>query len=58
VLTITGVDEANVAMQTIAFTTPIVRAITGAKVGDVIHFKLGATLKTLSIEAIDYGNLV
>jgi transcription elongation factor GreB len=58
VLTITGVDEANVAMQKIAFTTPIVRAITGAKVGDVIHFKLGTNKSILSIEAIDYRNLV
>jgi transcription elongation factor GreB len=58
VLTITGVDEANVAMQKIAFTTPIVRAIIGAKVGDVVDFKLGANLRVLSIEAIEYGNLI
>jgi transcription elongation factor GreB len=56
VLTITGVDEANVAQGKIAFTTPIARAIIGAKVGDTVDFKLGGENRPLHIEYIKYGS--
>jgi transcription elongation factor GreB len=53
-ITITGVDEANVAQGKIAFTTPIARAIMGAKVGDTVNFKLGSEVRPLVIQKIDY----
>lgn len=56
VLTITGVDEANVAQGKIAFTTPIARAIIGAKVGATVDFKLGGESRPLYIEDIKYGS--
>ncbi|QJP33475.1 transcription elongation factor GreA [Nonlabens sp. Ci31] len=56
VLTITGVDEANVAQGKIAFTTPIARAVIGAKVGDTVDFKLGHENRPLRIEDIQYGS--
>jgi transcription elongation factor GreB len=56
VLTITGVDEANVAKGKIAFTTPIARAIIGAKAGDTVDFKLGGENRALHIEYIKYGS--
>jgi transcription elongation factor GreB len=56
VLTITGVDEANVAQGKIAFTTPIARAIIGAKAGDTVDFKLGGENRVLHIEYIKYGS--
>jgi transcription elongation factor GreB len=56
VLTITGVDEANVAQGKIAFTTPIARAIIGAKAGDTVDFKLGGENRALHIEYIKYGS--
>ncbi|AUC78378.1 transcription elongation factor GreA [Nonlabens sp. MB-3u-79] len=56
VLTITGVDEANVAQGKIAFTTPIARAIIGAKAGDTVDFKLGGENRPLHIEYIKYGS--
>jgi transcription elongation factor GreB len=56
VLTITGVDEANVAKGKIAFTTPIARAIIGAKAGDTVDFKLGGENRPLHIEYIKYGS--
>jgi transcription elongation factor GreB len=57
VLTITGVDEANVAQGKIAFTTPIARAIIGAKVGDTVDFKLGNENRPLYIEEITYESV-
>jgi transcription elongation factor GreB len=56
VLTITGVDEANVAQGKIAFTTPIARAIIGAKAGDTVDFKLAGENRALHIEYIKYGS--
>lgn len=40
-LTITGVDEADVSKGKISFTTPIAKALMGAKVSETVHFKLG-----------------
>lgn len=53
-ITITGVDEANVAQGKISFTTPIAKALTGAQVGDKVHFKLGNEIRPLLIESIHY----
>lgn len=53
-ITITGVDEANVAQGKISFTTPIAKALMGAKVGETIRFKLGNEVRPLKIEGIHY----
>ncbi|WP_366508897.1 GreA/GreB family elongation factor [Nonlabens sp.] len=58
VFTITGVDEPNVAQGKIAFTTPIARAIIGAKVGGTVDFKLGGENRTLYTEDITYGTAI
>ncbi len=54
ILTITGVDEANVSKGKISFTTPIAQALMGAKVGETVNFKLGAEERPLFILSIDY----
>lgn len=56
VFTIVGVDEANIEHQKIAFLAPLARALTGKKVGEVIEFKLGAEIRQLEIEEIDYDH--
>lgn len=53
-ITITGVDEANVAQGKISFTTPIAKALIGAQVGDTVHFKLGNEIRPLLVESIHY----
>ena len=50
---IVGVDEASVKDKKIAFVAPIARAITGAKVGDTVDFKLGG--RTIPIEILGIG---
>ncbi|WP_124979422.1 GreA/GreB family elongation factor [Nonlabens xiamenensis] len=54
VFTITGVDEANVNEGKIAFTTPIAKALMGAKVGETVEFKLGNEVRLLRVDEIDY----
>lgn len=51
---IVGVDEANLKLKKIAFVAPIVVAITGHKVGDLVDFKLGNENRKLEILAIKY----
>ncbi|MGY5847328.1 GreA/GreB family elongation factor [Salegentibacter sp. HM20] len=51
---IVGVDEADIKKQKIAFVAPIAKAITGAKVGDKIDFKLGNETRKLEILKITY----
>lgn len=53
-VTIVGVDEANVSKRKIAFNTPIAIALAGAKVNDVIDFKLGQELRKLEVLQIEY----
>jgi transcription elongation factor GreB len=54
-LSITGVDEADVSKGKISFTTPIAKALMGAKVGETVDFKLGAEERPLVILSIDYA---
>ena len=51
---IVGVDEANVNHQKIAFVSPIARAITGKKVGEVAQLKLGNEVRALEVLEIAY----
>lgn len=51
---ITGIDEADVKKQKIAFTAPIAKAITGAKEGDTVSFRLGGKMSELKILKICY----
>lgn len=51
---IVGVDEADVTKQKIAFVAPIAKTLIGARVGDVLDFKLGNELKKISVENIVY----
>ena len=51
---IVGVDEADLKLKKIAFVAPIVVAITGHEVGDVIDFKLGNEIRKIEILKIEY----
>ena len=51
---IVGVDEADVKKQKIAFVAPIAKTLIGARVGDVVNFKLGIELKKIIIVQIVY----
>src|SRR5690554_4697628 len=51
---IVGVDEADLKLKKIAFVAPIVVAITGHKVGDIVDFKLGTEIRKLEILEINY----
>jgi len=51
---IVGVDEADVLKQKIAFVAPIAKALIGARVGDIVDFKLGNELKKITIKNIVY----
>jgi transcription elongation factor GreB len=53
-ITIVGVDEADVSKGKIAFTTPIARALAGAKIKEVVDFKLGNEIRQLEILEIRY----
>lgn len=51
---IVGVDEADIKQGKIAFVAPIARAVIGAKIGDLIDFKLGGEVRKLKIISISY----
>ena len=51
---IVGVDEADVQQQKIAFVSPIARAITGKKVGEVAQLSLGKEVRELEVVEITY----
>lgn len=51
---IVGVDEADVKNRKVAFVSPIARALTGAKVGEVVDFRLGEETRKLEILEISY----
>ena len=53
---IVGVDEADIKKKKIAFVAPIAKAITGAKTGEIVDFKLGAELRKLKIMEINYSS--
>lgn len=51
---IVGVDEADIKKQKIAFVSPVAKAMTGAKKGDKIEFKLGSEKRTVEIVDLYY----
>ena len=53
-LTIVGVDEADANHGLIAFTAPIVRAMQGKRVGDLVTVPTRTGTSTLVIATIDY----
>ncbi len=53
-LTIVGVDEADLKLKKVAFVAPIVVAITGHKIGDIVDFKIGNEVRKLEILKIEY----
>lgn len=53
--TITGVDEANVKEGTIAFTSPLARALMGKRKGQVAELRLGTETQRVKIAAIEPG---
>ncbi len=55
VFQIVGVDEADVKAGKLAFTAPIVKAIMGLYVGETARFDLGAEVRKLTVERIDYS---
>ncbi|MAN59226.1 MAG: transcription elongation factor GreA [Flavobacteriaceae bacterium] len=54
-ITIVGVDEADVQQRKIAFVAPLAKALTGAKVGDTVKFKLGDETRDLEVLDISYA---
>lgn len=52
--TITGVDEANVALKKLSFLAPISRAVTGKKAGDTVSFSVGPETRSLQIISFHY----
>ena len=53
-LTIVGVDEANVREKRIAFVSPLARALTGTAVGETATLELGARRQRMTVGAITY----
>jgi transcription elongation factor GreB len=53
--TIVGVDEADVMQGLIGFVAPIAQAITGAKVGQKLHLKLGRVEEEVEVQEIKYS---
>ena len=51
---IVGVDEADPAMGTIAFLSPLARALTGLAVGDTARVRTASGERELTVEAIAY----
>ncbi|OAB78551.1 GreA/GreB family elongation factor [Cochleicola gelatinilyticus] len=51
---IVGVDEADVKLNKLSFVSPIVKAITGKKVGDPAVLELGSEVRQIEIIAITY----
>lgn len=51
---IVGVDEADLKQNKIAFVAPIAIALTGAKVGEKVEFKLGNEIRMLEVTGIEY----
>ncbi len=51
---IVGVDEADLKENKISFVAPIAVALTGAKVGEKVEFKLGSEVRMLEILSIVY----
>ncbi len=51
---IVGVDEADIKLNKIAFTAPIVRAIIGKKEGETAPFKRGDKIQKLKILKVSY----
>lgn len=52
---IVGVDEAEPEANRVAFTSPIARAVTGKRVGDVAELTTASGTEQLVIHAIRYG---
>lgn len=53
--TLTGVDEADVKKQKIAFVAPIAKAAAGKKVGEEFDLRLGPETRKMKVEAIAYS---
>ena len=51
---IVGVDEADIKQQKIAFVSPMARAVTGKKVGEIAELKLGNEVRELKVVEINY----
>ncbi len=54
--TITGIDEADVQKQKIAFIAPLARALAGAKEGEECTLNLGGEVRKLKVLKISYAN--
>lgn len=53
-ITIVGVDEADVAQGKVSWTSPVARALVGARVGDVVEVRLPSGHDSLEVIAIRY----
>lgn len=53
-LTLTGVDEADLKQQKIAFVAPLAKSLSGAKVGEERALNLGAEIRRVQVLEIDY----
>ena len=53
-LTIVGVDEANIKEKRVSFVAPLVKAISGKKVGETVDFELDGRTMLIEIAKIEY----
>ncbi|WP_417602510.1 GreA/GreB family elongation factor [Owenweeksia hongkongensis] len=53
-ITIVGVDEADVKEGRVAFVAPLIKAMSGKKVGEELRFDMGGKQVPVKILAIDY----
>lgn len=54
-LQIVGVDEANAAEGRVAFTSPVARALTGAKVGEAVEIRTPKGAEAVTVESVAFG---
>jgi len=53
--TIVGVDEASVAKGRISFVSPLARSVQGARVGQILHLRIGQLEEVVEVMAITYA---
>ncbi len=52
---IVGVDEASVAEGRISFASPLARSVTGARLGQTLHLRIGQLEEVVEVVAIAYS---
>ena len=55
IVTIVGVDEADMAKNKISWLSPVARALMKAEVGDTVQLRMPAGIETIEVLSIRYG---